>query len=290
MKGGRKGSISGQVLSFFALILLTSCLKETPPVPLSPPPLSAEEKDRLTVKRIKTDISLQHFALARKRILLIHGSALRKSWENRLRNAWAEADISRAESFLKKDSLNDALNTVDTLRKRDRSYIESHSETFPEDLSEACLNHLIETGKELQAITESRTVFQLPAPLKQKIAVMAYTHLAQRRLAQGKDHYAYLDARRGLLLDPKNPALLNISSTLRKKEQYLTEQGFREYGKQHLRRALLYWKDALLLDPKDPSLHSNIVQAKKMLERLKDIEHVEHPPAKPVTLKAGGPP
>lgn len=154
----------------------------------------------------------------------------------------------------------------------------------PNELAETYLDSLISTDKEFQALKESKSSFKLPRDQEKSVEADAYTHLAKRRLDEGKDHFALLDIKKGLSIDPSNQKLKQMQSILKKKENHLTEEGFNQYGKQHLRRAIRYWSDALLLSPGDKALRRNISQAQKMLERLKNLQHIDQS-AKNSTVK-----
>lgn len=264
------------LVKFFALVLLTissSCTEQL--TPRREPPPSIQEIDHSVIQKINSLLALKNYPLAKKQLSRIREISLKKSMEMKVGFEWDQNDIQTAEEDLKKGLGVESLAKLDSFRKRDPVFFKNHTEMIPDDLAETYLDSLISTGKEFQALNEAKNLFKLPKPLEKKVESDAYIHLAQRRLSEGKDHFALLDIKNGLLIDPSNQKLESMQFILKKRQTFLTEQGFKQYGKQHLRRAIRYWGDALLLSPGDSALQGNIMQAREMLERLKSMQHNE---------------
>ena len=270
----RKTTSIVEFVFLFFLAMLSSCTEQLAPHKVPQPP-TAQELDQRLVQKINHLLAIKNYSGAKRELSQIHSPSLRESMRSKVRLDWDINDIRTADEDLKKGLGVESLDTIESLKKRDPDFIRNHPELIPNDLTETYLDSLISTGKEFQALKESKDSFRLPKDLERAVETDAYTHLAKRRIDEGKDHFALLDIKKGLLIDPSNEKLARMKSILKKKENYLTEEGFKQYGKQHLRRAIRYWNDALLLSPGDKGLQKNITQAQKMLERLKSLQHID---------------
>jgi len=267
-------------LFLWVLATFSSCTEQVSPhkEPVKPTP---QELDQVTVQKINHLLAIKNYPAAKKELSRIQNPSLKVSMQNKIRMDWDKNDIRTADEDLKKGLGIESLEKMESLKNRDPVFFKNHPEMVPNELTETYLDSLISTGKEFQALKESKSGFSLPKDLEKSVETDAYTHLAKRRLDEGKDHFALLDIKKGLSIDPSNPKLLQMQSILKKKGNHLTEEGFKQYGKQHLRRAIRYWSDALLLSPGDKSLRQNISQAQKMLERLKSLQHIDQNPKYP---------
>ena len=265
------------VTGFLFLLLFTtfsSCTEQVSP-PKEPAIPTPQELDQMTVQRINHLLAIKNYPSANKELSRIQNPSIKLSMQYKIRMDWDKNDIRTADEDLKKGLGIESLEKIESLKKRDPDFFKNHPELVPNELSETYLDSLISTDKEFQALKESKSSFKLPRDLEKSVEADAYTHLAKRRLDEGKDHFALLDIKKGLSIDPSNPKLEQMQSILKKKGNHLTEEGFNQYGKQHLRRAIRYWSDALLLSPGDKALRRNISQAQKMLERLKNLQHID---------------
>jgi hypothetical protein len=270
----KKTSSIIQVGFLFFLLTIASCAEQMPRHKETPIP-TAQELDQRVALKIHHLLAIKSYPEAKKMLAQIKNTALKQSLQEKIRQDWGQDDILTATEELRKGLGIEALDKLESLRKRDPNFFRSHSGTIPNDLAETYLESFISSGKEFRALQESKSLFKLPKSLEKTIDTDAYIHLAKRRLDEGKDHYALLDIKKGLLIAPDNPELKKMKSILKKKENWLTEEGFRAYGNQHLRRAIRYWSDALLLSPGDNGLQKNITQAKEMLDRLKSLQRTE---------------
>lgn len=270
----RKTNALAELAFLLLLVMMSSCTEQLAPNK-EPSPPTIQEMDQRLVQKINHLLSIKNYPGAEGQLSQIWSPSIKKSMQNKVRLDWDKNDIRTADEDLKKGLGIESLDKIESIKKRDPDFFRKHPAMIPNDLAETYLYSLISTGKEFQALKESRSSFIMPKDLEKAIEINAYTHLAKRRLDEGKDHFALLDIKKGLLIDPSNENLEKMKTILKKKENYLTEEGFKQYGKQHLRRAIRYWSDALLLSPRNKALRKNITQAQKMLERLKSLQHID---------------
>lgn len=263
-----------KVVFFLFIATIPSC---TEPMTQHKEPAhpTVQEMDRSLSQKIDHLLAIKNYPGAKRLLVQIRNPSLKKSIQDKIRLDWDKNDLQSAAENLKKGLGIEALDKLESIKKRDPDFFKNHPEMIPNDLAETYLDSVISRGKEFQALQESRSIFRLPSNLVKVVDTDAYIHLAKRRLDEGKDHYALLDINKGLLIDPSNLELKKMQTILKEKENRLTEEGFKEYGKQHLRRAIRYWSDALLLSPGDKGLRKNITQAQKMLDRLKKLQQID---------------
>ncbi|MHB8544603.1 MAG: tetratricopeptide repeat protein [Leptospirales bacterium] len=107
---------------------------------------------------------------------------------------------------------------------------------------------------------------------KQEILFHSYLHLSERRISAQKYHEALIDIRRALKFSPSDPAAQGVMKTIQDHLKLVTDKGYLEFTRQHLRRALFYWQQAVEIDPKDQDVKKNILKTKDLLKKLEIIE------------------
>jgi hypothetical protein len=269
----RRSALVFQTLLSFLTLAIASCTG--PVVPhKEPAPPTIQEMDNRLVLRIDHLLFARNYPGAKRLTEKIRNPSLKMSIKKKVALEWDKNDIRSAAEDLKKGMGIESLEKLNSLKKRDPAFFRDHPDMIPGDLAETYLDSLISSGKEFEALKEARSSFILQKDLEKTVETDAYIHLASRRMDKGKDHFALLDIQKGLSIDPSNTKLLKMRAILEKKKNYLTEEGFKQYGRQHLRRAIRYWSDALLLSPGNKSLRQNIIQAQKMLDRLKSLQNI----------------
>ncbi|AFS53611.1 hypothetical protein LFML04_1393 [Leptospirillum ferriphilum ML-04] len=254
------------------LLFLDGCVQPSQP----PPPPRKHVKHIRTrpewLQKMKNDEKAGNFSLAMADLESAQNTREKTYWTRHILRKWSLFDLERAKALQKSGHSADAAFLLGEVFKRSPDFLENPPKSLSPGLFRDYLLNQIENDQEMAAMRQMDLNALLSRDEKKEITFNAYLHLTKRRMSEEKFHYAMLDLKKALALNPTSPEALSLRSRLFLQAKKWTDKGYQAFADQNLHRAIYFWKRAQEIRPDDKSLAENIQKAQKLQERLQEIE------------------
>lgn len=264
---------------FFSSGLL-GCVHETPPVH-TPLPSRHSVRKPVVLDSTRKIVLFEHegnYPKALEEAKNLQSTGQREKWTGRVLQNWSVSDLNKAQSMYLTGHMADATLLVDHALELQPDLIRKPRSAMTPELWTKFLLAKIDVNQELWVTQVVEDNSLLDDKQKKDVLFHSYLHLSQRRISEQKYHAALIDIRRALKLYPADPSALVAMKNLQDHLKLLTDKGYLEFTRQHLRRALFYWQQAVEIDPGDQDVKKNILKAKDLLKKLEMIERESGPP------------
>ncbi|MCL4460420.1 MAG: hypothetical protein M1297_01735 [Nitrospirae bacterium] len=196
----------------------------------------------------------------------------KKYWTRHILREWSLFDLDRALALQKSGHAEDAAFLLEEVFKRSPEFLVKPPASLSSALFQDYLMGEIGKNQEISALQQMEMNSLLDKKRKNEVAFGAYLHLTKRRISEEKFHYAMLDLKKALALNPGSPDARFLESRLLLQAKKWTDMGYQAFADQNLHRAIYFWKRAQEIRPDDKSLSENIQKAKVLQEKLQEIE------------------
>ena len=196
----------------------------------------------------------------------------KKYWSERILRKWSLFDLERANTLAKSGHSDDAAFLLGEVFKRSPEFLVKPPKSLSPTLFQDYLLNEVDKGQELAALRQMDLNGLLTRTGKKEVTFAAYLHLTKRRIFEEKFHYAMLDLKKALALNPESPDARLLESRLLLQAKKWTDKGYQAFADQNLHRAIYFWKRAQEIRPDDKSLAANIQKAQELQEKLQEIE------------------
>ncbi|KGA92733.1 hypothetical protein LptCag_0468 [Leptospirillum ferriphilum] len=254
------------------LLFLDGCMQ--PSLPPSPPRKHVKHIRTRPgwLQKVKNDEKSGNFSLAMADLESAKSLREKTYWTMHILREWSLFDLEKAKALQKSGHSADAAFLLAEVFKRSPDFLEKPPKSLSPGLFRDFLLNQIENNQEMAAMRQMDMNTLLARDVKKEITFDAYLHLTRRRISEEKFHYAMLDLKKALALNPTSPEARSLQSRLFLQAKKWTDMGYQAFADQNLHRAIYFWKRAQEIRPDDKSLAENIQKAQELQERLQEIE------------------
>lgn len=256
--------------SFF--LFLDGCMQPPQPQALPKTHVKHVRSTPEWLQKMRTDEKSGNFSEAMADLEGTRSIREKTYWSRHILREWSLFDLGRANALRKSGHSADAAFLLDEVFNRSPGFLGKPPKSLSPALFRDYLLNEIEKNQELAAMRQIDKNSLLDKAGKKEITFDAYLHLTKRRISEEKFHYAMLDLKKALALNPTSPDALSLESRLFLQAKKWTDKGYQAFADQNLHKAIYFWKRAQEIRPDDKSLAENIQKAKELQEKLQEIE------------------